>query len=389
MRFSASALVLVAPLFVSAAPARFSKRAAADVTVFEFANVLEQLESQFYSQALTKFQAADFQAAGFNNTNLPVELFTSIQSDESTHASVIASALVALGGTAITGCTFNFSSVLTDVATMAATARVVENVGVAAYLGGTTLLTDPQLIVAAGSIMTVEARHQTVLNILNLGNPIPAAFDIALTPSEVLAIAGGFISGCSLGIPANPPLSVTNTGAVTTGTQLSFSSPAINGSVSTNTLFCQMMVGGMATAIPLPFNQCVVPPGIDGPVAVFITTDGQPLVNNVVERATTQLLAGPLMTFIDSVPSPFSSSILTGTATNTTASTNATASTSTSTTTITPAQAQSMLSSAPATSATPTSSVNGSAVAATPSPTATSPSQNGSVIVLGWTTVSA
>lgn len=30
------------------------------------------------------------------------------------------------------GCTFNFDSVLTDVATMVATARVVENVGVAA-----------------------------------------------------------------------------------------------------------------------------------------------------------------------------------------------------------------------------------------------------------------
>lgn len=86
---------------------------------------------------------------------------------------------------------------------MAATARVVEMVGVGAYLGGATLITDPVLLVAAGSILTVEARHQTILNILSsTGTAVPSAFDISLTPSEVLALAGPFIDGpCDLGIP--------------------------------------------------------------------------------------------------------------------------------------------------------------------------------------------
>lgn len=63
-----------------------------------------------------------------------------------------------------------------------------------------------------------------------------------------------------------------------------------------------MLVGGQPTSIPFPFNSCVVPSGINGPVAVFITSDGQPLINNVIDRATTQLVAGPLLTFIDTQP---------------------------------------------------------------------------------------
>lgn len=113
---------------------------------------------------------------------------------------------------------------------MAAVARLVENVGVTAYLGAANLITDPVLLTAAGSILTVEARHQTILNVLSAGTAIPQAFDFAFTPSEVLSLAGPFIFGCDLGIDANPPLSVTNTGKVDAGTLLTFSSTAINGS---------------------------------------------------------------------------------------------------------------------------------------------------------------
>ncbi len=83
---------------------------------------------------------------------------------------------------------------------MAATARVVENLGVAAYLGAAHLVSDPVLLTAAASILTVEARHQTVLNILNGGSAIPSAFDIPFNPSEVLAVASPFISGCDVGV---------------------------------------------------------------------------------------------------------------------------------------------------------------------------------------------
>lgn len=55
----------------------------------EFADVLEQFESQFYQQALQKFQTSDFTSAGFVDAQVPVQQFTQIQLDESTHQTVL------------------------------------------------------------------------------------------------------------------------------------------------------------------------------------------------------------------------------------------------------------------------------------------------------------
>ena len=55
----------------------------------EFADVLEQLETQFYAQALAKFQASDFTAAGFSDVQVPIQQFTAIGSDEAAHAMVL------------------------------------------------------------------------------------------------------------------------------------------------------------------------------------------------------------------------------------------------------------------------------------------------------------
>lgn len=300
MRYS-SILALAAPLLATAAPTRFTKRGDTEnaLLVFTFADVLEQLESAFYKEALAKFQPADFTNAGFISADVAVQQFNNILADESTHSTVLQAGLKTFGAAPVTTCKFDFSSALTDVKTMAATARVVEQVGVAAYIGAATLLADPVLLTAAASILTVEARHQTVLNILNGGTSVPSAFDIPMTPSEILALAGPFISGCDLGVPANTPLSITNTGGVAPGTTLTFSAASINGTVAEDKLHCHMIVGGAATSIVFPISQCVVPEGLNGPVAIWITSDNQPLVNNVRDRATTQQMAGPAFAFID------------------------------------------------------------------------------------------
>jgi len=68
-----------------------------------------------------------------------------------------------------------------------------------------------------------------------------------------------------------------------------------------------MLTGGANATLSFPIDQCVVPEGINGPVAIFITSDNQPLNTNVVDRQNQTVVAGPLMTFIDSIPDPLAS----------------------------------------------------------------------------------
>ncbi|KAF8270868.1 ferritin-like domain-containing protein [Lactarius quietus] len=297
MRLSIASLIAVAvvPIAVSAAPIRRGIDPGS-ATVITFAFVLENLETTFYQQALAKFQANDFTTAGFTTTSVPLQEFSTIANDEATHVSTLQSVAESFG-IPLPTCRFDFSSVLTSVETMTPVARLVENVGVAAYMGAMTLIGDPLVLEAAASIMTVEARHQTILNVLQGQTAITQAFDIAFTPPEVLAIAGPFISGCELGITSNIPLTVTNTGAVNVGTLLQFSATGVTG---VRQGFCQMLTGGLPVAIVLPLSQCIVPQGISGAVAIWITADSQPLIGNPIDRAEQKPLAGPTMAFIDS-----------------------------------------------------------------------------------------
>jgi hypothetical protein len=292
--------VAVAPIAVSAAPFRRSIDNGT-ATALVFAQLLEQLEANFYQQALTKFQPSDFTNAGFTSASIPAQELTAIASDEATHVTTLGAALTAFGLQPLS-CSLDFSSALTSVSVMLPIARVVEYTGVSAYLGATQLIQDPTVLAAAASIMTNEARHQSVLNLMSGASPLPQAFDIPFLPNEVLAIAGAFFSGpCNTGITPNTALSVTNTGNVTIGTQLQFSSPALNSSTDTTNFSCQMLIGGQPTSTSQPIGNCIVPQGINGPVAIWITPDNQPLLNNLQDRQTQTVVAGPTVLFVDTV----------------------------------------------------------------------------------------
>ena len=90
-------------------------------------------------------------------------------------------------------------------------AQTLENTGVAAYLGAAPAIDSAEILAAAGSIMTVEARHAGYLNAY-VADPITGnavdedanpSFETPLTAAEVVAGAGGFIADLNGGPPVD------------------------------------------------------------------------------------------------------------------------------------------------------------------------------------------
>jgi len=83
----------------------------------------------------------------------------------------------------------------TDLAGFVGVATALENTGVGAYQGAAQFLIDEdELLTAALTIHGVEARHAAYLNGLTGASPFPDAVNPTLTPEEVLAAAGPFIT---------------------------------------------------------------------------------------------------------------------------------------------------------------------------------------------------
>ncbi|HUY76120.1 MAG TPA: ferritin-like domain-containing protein [Ktedonobacterales bacterium] len=116
--------------------------------------------------------------------------FAEIQSDENAHVAFLVNAL---GSSARPKPTFK-PLAQTDINAFASLARTLENVGVGAYLGAAPSISSKAYLAAAGSILTIEARHAGFLDVL-LKQPISAngAFDKPMTQAEVVAAAGPFI----------------------------------------------------------------------------------------------------------------------------------------------------------------------------------------------------
>jgi hypothetical protein len=100
---------------------------------------LEHLENAFYTDALSKFDAAAFESAGFPPwvRNRRVCLFSlannsrfeQISGDEASHVAFLTAAL---GSSATQACNYTFP--YTDPMSFTALAAVIENVGVSAYV---------------------------------------------------------------------------------------------------------------------------------------------------------------------------------------------------------------------------------------------------------------
>jgi hypothetical protein len=158
-----------------------------DYGILNYALTLEYLEAAFYNGATAANLSLTPQAAAFLKI---------VTRDENAHVAFLKTAL---GGKAVAEPKFDFKVANTSVETFMKTAQVLENTGVHAYLGQVTNIEHAKYVKAAGSILTIEARHASVIGLLNdpSGESIAPSgpFDTPLTAAEVLeAVKGtGFI----------------------------------------------------------------------------------------------------------------------------------------------------------------------------------------------------
>ena len=182
-----------------------------DFGVVNYAYALEQLEAAFYVRA--------FAEPYDGITDEERRVLRDLRNHEVIHREFYRLGIPALGGTAIPALTFDFSAIdFSSRASVLGTARVFEDLGVAAYNGAGPLLSSADILLVAGKIVSVEARHAAAIRDLlepvspfSIGEDDSVALDPAgegagardvidangldraFMPPDVLAAAGAFV----------------------------------------------------------------------------------------------------------------------------------------------------------------------------------------------------
>ncbi len=164
-------------------PASFG---AGDVGILTYALTLEYLESTFYNLAASKGKLG-------NDRQLQAFLKTVVK-DENEHVAFLQAGLKAAKAKVPARPKFNLpGSAIASPKAFAEAAYAFENTGVHAYLGQAPNIKTPAYLLAAASIVTVEARHSGAIG-LYLGKSIaPSTRDTGLPASAVIKIISPYL----------------------------------------------------------------------------------------------------------------------------------------------------------------------------------------------------
>lgn len=163
-------------------PAKFGK---GDIGILNYALTLEYLEATFYNEATANQRRTAF----IPNSQPEAHTFLrTVTNDENQH---VAALKKVLGRHAIKKPKFNYHGDNADYKRFLTASFTFENEGVHAYSGQAFNIKDPHVLAAALSIVTVEARHASVVGLIRnrseFGISPNGAFDKPYGASRVLS----------------------------------------------------------------------------------------------------------------------------------------------------------------------------------------------------------
>ncbi|CDZ98489.1 Ferritin-like superfamily [Phaffia rhodozyma] len=257
-----------------------------DTTILQYALTLEHLENAFYSEALSMFDADAFASVGYKPWVR--DRVVQIGQHEASHVAFLQTAL---GDAATKPCNYSFGLAALDPKGFLGLSSVIENVGVSAYLGAASKITNPDYITAAGAILTVEARHQAWITSVGLSaSPWNGPYDTPLGFSDVYSIAAAFITSCpdtnpTLPVKAFPAATVKET-SYAAGDKITLDFPT-TGNSEALVVYSELK----SFFLPIASDETVtLPEGLQGIAYGVITTAGA--AANVSDENT---VAGPVI----------------------------------------------------------------------------------------------